>query len=150
MSEPKTAKQKAKSFFRKILAIAILIFIGVVLFLYYANISDGTRAGVVVKISKRGAIFKTLEGQLDIGSFGAVQDKNQLSQTFNFSVEKGDEHIYKELEEASLTGERIQIRYKEKYAVLPWRAETTYFVYEVVRSDNPSKPDISNRDFPGH
>lgn len=132
-----SGKSRAKKFFRRLIAIVVLLFIGVMLFIYYANISEGTRSGVIVKISRRGAIFKTYEGQMDLGSFGAVKDANQLSQTFNFSVEKGKDELIKELEQVSLSGERVQIRYKEKYAVLPWRAETTYFVYDIVRSKNP-------------
>lgn len=141
-------KGKAKSFFKKLVAILILIFVGVILFIYYANISEGSRAGVIVKISKRGAIFKTYEGQMDIGSFGAVKDANQLSQTFQFSVFKDDEHIYEALEQASLSGERVQIKYKEKYSVLFWRGETPYFVYEIVRSKNPQIPENNGSDFP--
>lgn len=140
-------KKKAKSMFRKIIAIGILIFLVVVLFFYYANISNGSRAGVIVKISERGVIFKTLEGQIDIGSFGAVKDANQLSQTFEFSVEKGSDDVYEALEQASLTGERVQIRYQEKYGVLPWRGETTYFVYEVVTNPNAKVQEKSN-EFP--
>ena len=132
-----TSKSRAKKFFRRLIALIVFIFIGVMLFIYYANISEGTRSGVIVKISKRGAIFKTYEGQMDLGSFGAVQDANQLSQTFNFSVEKGKDELIEELEAVSLSGERVQIRYKEKYAVLPWRAETTYFVYDIKRAENP-------------
>lgn len=132
-----SGKSRAKKFFRRLIAIVVLLFIGVMLFIYYANISEGTRSGVIVKISKRGAIFKTYEGQMDLGSFGAVKDANQLSQTFNFSVEKGKDELIDELEQVSLSGERVQIRYKEKYAVLPWRAETTYFVYDIVRAENP-------------
>jgi hypothetical protein len=132
-----SGKSRAKKFFRRLIAIIVLLFIGVMLFIYYANISEGTRSGVIVKISKRGAIFKTYEGQMDLGSFGAVKDANQLSQTFNFSVEKGHDELIEELEQVSLSGERVQIRYKEKYAVLPWRAETTYFVYDIVRAENP-------------
>lgn len=142
-----TVKQKAKSIFKKIIAVAIITFIGVILFFYYANISNGSRAGVIVKISERGVIFKTFEGQIDIGSFGAVKDANQLSQTFEFSVEKGDDHIYKAIEEASLTGERVQIKYKEKYGILPWRGETTYFVYEVVTNPNAKQENMES-DFP--
>lgn len=142
-----SVKQKAKSMFRKIIAIGIIIFLGVILFFYYANISNGSRAGVIVKISERGVIFKTLEGQIDIGSFGAVKDANQLSQTFEFSVEKGHEHIYKALEQASLTGERVQIKYNEKYGILPWRGETTYFVFDVVTNPNAKQENMKS-DFP--
>lgn len=140
-------KSKAKKFFRRLIAIIVLIFIAVILFIYYANISEGTRSGVIVKVSKKGAIFKTIEGQMDLGSFGAVQDQNQLSQTFNFSVEKGRDDLIEELEEVSLSGERVQIRYKEKYAVLPWRAETTYFVYDIVRAKNPQPVQKDNSPF---
>lgn len=138
-----SVKSGAKKFFRRLIAIIVLVFIAVVLFVYYANISEGSRSGVIVKISKRGAIFKTYEGQMDLGSFGAVKADNQFSQTFEFSVEKDDDEVYKTLEEASLSGERVQIRYKEKYATLPWRAETTYFVYEVVRTKN-AQPEEQN------
>lgn len=141
-------KGKAKSFLKKLVAILVLVFVGVILFLYYANLSEGSRAGVVVKISKRGALFKTYEGQIDIGSFGAVKDANQLSQTFQFSVLKDDDHIYEALEQVSLSGERVQIKYKEKYGRLFWRGETTYFVYEIVRSANPKTPDTNKSDFP--
>ena len=145
MSES-TSKSKAKKFFRRLIGIIVLVFIAVMLFLYYATLSDGSRSGVIVKISKRGAIFKTYEGQMDLGSFGAVKADNQLSQTFEFSVQKNDDEVYRQLEEVSLTGERVQIRYKEKYAVLPWRAETTYFVYEVVRSGSAA-PSEQKKDF---
>jgi len=142
-----SGKSRAKKFFRRLIAIVVLLFIGVMLFIYYANISEGTRSGVIVKISKRGAIFKTYEGQMDLGSFGAVQDANQLSQTFNFSVEKGKDNLIEELEQVSLSGERVQIRYKEKYAVLPWRAETTYFVYDIVRAEKPNPSQKDNSPF---
>ncbi len=92
-------------------------------------------------------LFKTLEGQIDIGSFGAVKDANQLSQTFEFSVEKGNDDIYEALEAASLSGERVQIKYEEKYGILPWRGETTYFVHDVITSPNAKQENMKS-DFP--
>jgi flagellar basal body-associated protein FliL len=134
------AKRTAKKILRTILAVIILIFVGVMLFVYFATYSSGVRAGIVLKVSKRGAIFKTYEGQLDIMSFGAIKkSENQFSQTFEFSVYKSHEGLIKDLEQAALNGTRVNLRYEEKYAILPWRGETKYFITEVERL--PSKPD---------
>ncbi|MFT5596890.1 MAG: hypothetical protein ACI8QH_001689, partial [Flammeovirgaceae bacterium] len=81
-------------------------------------------------------------------SFGAVKSSNQLSQTFEFSIEKDQMNLIKELEEVALSGERIRLRYDEKYVVLPWRGDTKYFVTEVERSENPNVPNKSDADFP--
>ena len=107
-----------------------------ILFLYYASYSEGVRAGTVIKLSKKGVVFKTWEGQLSLNSFGAVKSDNQLSEVFEFSVEKGQDSLYHKLEEVSLSGERINLYYVERYAVLPWRGSTKYFVEKVERSGN--------------
>lgn len=107
-----------------------------VLFLYFASYSEGVRAGAVIKLSKKGVVFKTWEGQLGLNSFGAVKSDNQLSEVFEFSVEKGQDSLYHQLEEVSLSGERINLYYVERYAVLPWRGSTKYFVEKVERSGN--------------
>lgn len=139
--------RRARRFGRKVLIIFVLALIAVFLFVYYANYSDGVRAGVVIKVSERGTIFKTREGQLDLLSFGAVESNNQLSQTFNFSVDKGDEELYKQLEDVALTGERVRLRYVEKYASLPWRGETKHFITGVERSGNHT-PAKKSSNFP--
>jgi hypothetical protein len=111
-----------------------LISLIALLFLYYASYSEGVRAGTVIKLSKKGVVFKTWEGQLSLNSFGAVKSDNQLSEVFEFSVEKGQDSLYHELEEVSLSGERINLYYVERYAILPWRGSTKYFVEKVDRS----------------
>ncbi|MFT6174583.1 MAG: hypothetical protein ACJAQ4_002065 [Cryomorphaceae bacterium] len=143
-----SAKSGAKKFLRRLLAIVVVLFIAVMFFFYYGVYSSGVRAGVILKVSSKGAIFKTHEGQLDLLSFGAVKSDNQLSQTFEFSIEKDQMNLIKELEEVALSGERIRLRYDEKYVVLPWRGDTKYFVTEVERSENPDIPNKSGADFP--
>jgi hypothetical protein len=138
------AKSGMKKFFRRLLILLVLIFIGVMLFFYYGVYSEGVRAGVVLKVSKKGTIFKTYEGQLDLLSFGAVKSENQLSQTFEFSIEKSREELIKKLEDVALSGERVRLRYEEKYVVLPWRGDTKHFVTGVERMDKPDKPDSRN------
>lgn len=123
-----------KSFFIK-LGIGIFLVVG--LFFWLAstlNYSDGFRSGRVVKVSKRGAIFKTIEGQLNIDTFGALKDKNQFSQTFMFTVEPGNDELVEQLRQASLSGKIVNIYYQEKYIKLSWRGDTKYFVYKVDRN----------------
>lgn len=138
--------EQPRSFGRSVRRIAIrfgllllLVFIGWMLFLYYAAYSDGTRAGMVIKLSKRGVVFKTWEGQLNLQTFGAVTaNGNALNEVFNFSVETGEDSLYRVLEEASLSGERVNLHYVERYARLPWRGESTYFITHVERSGRPA------------
>lgn len=130
--------------FKRIAVRAGLIILGLfvawVLFLCYASYSEGTRAGMVIKLSKRGVVFKTWEGQLNLQTFGAVTPNgNALNEVFNFSVENGEDSLYRVLEEASLTGERVNLHYVERYARLPWRGETKYFITAVERSGIQSK-----------
>ena len=145
LSEKTTrAKSGVMRFFKKLLVLLIIVGIGLMFFFYYATISKGVKAGVVIEISERGAIFKTYEGQLDVMSFGAVKSQNSLSQTFQFSVEKNNEAIFRQLEEASLTGNYVGLRYEKKYVALPWRGETKYFIVGVEKAAVPNTPDRSS------
>jgi hypothetical protein len=128
------AKRKVRNFFRWFFAILLLIVIGLGVFVMYVPYSEGVRAGTVLKISKRGVVFKTYEGQLDLETFGAAMDpRNPLSQAFMFSVR--DEQVVKQLEEVSLSGERVNLRYEEKFIKLFFLGETEYFVVGVERTD---------------
>lgn len=133
-------KNSAKRFFKRLLIIVVLLFIGLMFFFYYATYSKGVRAGVVMNVSEKGALFKTIEGQLDLGSFGASKSSNSLSQTFEFSVYKNDDALYKKLQEVSLTGERVQLDYEEKFVVLPWRGDTKLFVTGVKQAPTLNIP----------
>jgi len=128
-----------KKFLIRISILIVLVLIGYILFVYYAQYSSGVRSGVVVKISQKGVLFKTSEGQLNLQSFGAVKkEDNQLSEVFEFSVDRAHEDIYQTLQDVSLTGERVSLHYVQRYAALPWRGETNFFVMEVERGDNPT------------
>ncbi|WP_421750589.1 6-phosphogluconate dehydrogenase [Croceimicrobium sp.] len=127
-----------------ILGIALILLIGWITFLYFGTYSEGVRAGTVIKLSRKGVLFKTWEGQLNIRSFGAVNSNNNLSETFEFSIESDQEHIIKTLEEVSLSGERVNLHYIERYRVLPWRGSTRYFITKIERS--PQKKPASEED----
>jgi len=122
-----------------IVGIILVLALGWITFLYFGTYSEGVRAGTIIKLSRKGVVFKTWEGQLNIQSFGAVDSKNSLSETFNFSIEKDQEQLIKELQEVSLSGERVNLHYIERYRTLPWRGSTRYFITKIERS-NKKKP----------
>ena len=107
----------------------LILIIAVFLFFYYANYSSGTRAGIVMKISKKGVLFKTNEGMLDVGT---------INDPWDFSVASNKREILQALNEVQKTGERVQLHYQEKYVHLFWRGDTKYFVVRVEKMSEPS------------
>jgi hypothetical protein len=116
--------------------IVLLALVGVVAIFsisYWGTYSEGIRSGMVVKISKKGWVFKTYEGQLNLQTFGANKSPNMVSESFEFSVDADKQEVIKVLEEASLSGERVSLKYAERLAKFFWRGDTKYFVTEVER-----------------
>ena len=119
----------------RVILIFIVLFSLIIVFLTYGVYSEGTRAGFVIKVSKKGVLVKTWEGQLNLQSFGATNPNNAFSEVFDFSIVRGDSATYELLQEVSLTGERVNMHYKEKYVALPWLGDTRYFVTKIDRLD---------------
>ena len=79
------AKVKAKSFFKKLLIILTLsgiVLSGMYYFYRTYTLSEGTRSGLLFKISKKGKVFKTYEGQLQLAGT-VIMNK---ASTWEFSV----------------------------------------------------------------
>ena len=91
--------------------------------------SEGDRAGVVSKLSKKGYIFKTQEGELNVGAQGQVG--NMVSNLWQFTVESGDEKLSKDIEDAMTTGKRVKLHYEQRYMKFSWMGDTEYFVTKV-------------------
>ncbi len=121
---------------KRILIVIAIILVGIAAFFYWGIYSEGTRSGVVMKISSKGVLFKTYEGQLDLQGFGAVNSDNQFSEVWEFSVDGDNELLIEKLEKASLGGRRVELRYIERYSVIPWRGDTEYFVREVLEGES--------------
>ena len=111
-------------------AVILLLFIGVGSFYYFGSYSSGDRAGVVIKLSQKGYIFKTWEGEMNLNDQGNTIEK------FEFSVEDHQTKVIEDLKDAALTGERIRISYVERYRTFAWRGDTKYFITEVIRQKN--------------
>jgi hypothetical protein len=125
--------KKKGHLFRNLLLIVLVVIIGLFTFLYFGIYDEGVRAGNVVRVSKKGIIFKTYEGQLNLQSFGALKGNSPFAETFDFSVEKNKTEVIRELEAVALTGERVNLHYVKRYNIFPWRGDTKYFIVSVER-----------------
>lgn len=94
-----------------------------VLFALYGNFSGGERVGKMIKISKKGYVFKTWEGQLNTGE---IQQG-----IWEFSVKPSDDKILNELRDALRSGSRVALHYDEKYVSVPFLGDTKNFITEV-------------------
>jgi hypothetical protein len=120
-------KSNPSSILRKILFgfLGVAIVALVITFLVFSfTYSEGSRAGVIIKFSKKGYVFKTYEGELNLGGMGNVPNTAQFNQIWECSVK--DQQIADTL--MGLEGRKVSLHYKEKIKNLPWQGETKYFV----------------------
>jgi|LGOV01.1.fsa_nt_gb uncharacterized protein YwgA len=119
---------------KKIIAGIVVILLAFFAFMYFGTYSEGTQAGVVMKISNKGFIFKTWEGRLDMGTVGKSKSSNLGTKIFEFSIDGSNTQLIKELEQAQLSGERVNLLFKQKYMKFPWQGETEFFAVGVESS----------------
>jgi hypothetical protein len=96
----------------------------------FGSYSEGSRAGTIVKLSRRGVLVKTYEGQLNLGGFSG-ETGSPASSLWEFSVSNGKKEVIQQLEEASLNGKRVKLYYKEKFFQWTLLGDTRYFIYKV-------------------
>ena len=116
-----------KKFLLYFLLIFILVIGSVVYYRYYFNYSEGYRAGLLQKFSRKGTLFKTYEGEMILSSVQSNANVAIASEKFFFSVI--DKDVAHQLER--IQGENIIVHYTEKKATLPWRGDYTYIVDSV-------------------
>src|SRR6476469_3404011 len=83
---------------RKFLLVSLLVIIIVAVatvFICGLAYSDGTRSGILTKVSKKGYVFKTYEGEMNVGGISDGQGTIMPATIFQFSVENGE--VYKKL-----------------------------------------------------
>jgi hypothetical protein len=106
-----------------IIGLTITGIVLVILFALFGNYSSGERAGQVIKMSKKGYVFKTHEGQLNTGE---IQQG-----IWNFSVKKSEPELLEKLRTAMNKGNRVTLHYDEKYVQIFFLGDTKYFVTKV-------------------
>lgn len=115
--------------------ILLALLVAAFLFVNYASFSSGYRAGVPIKMSHKGVIFKTWEGQLNIGGL-TNSGQGAIPTTWEFSIEEDAVEVRERIDEAISQGKRVKLLYREKYFRLFWKGDTKYFVYEVEVLNN--------------
>jgi hypothetical protein len=136
--EDQSFGHKVKRTTKKVVKVIVIVVVvgGAAWFslMYWGTYDEGVRAGNVLRISKKGMLFKTYEGQLNLQTFGALKGTNPIMEAFDFSVESDDEQVIKDLEAVALSGERVNLHYVKRYATFPWRGDTKYFITKVERT----------------
>lgn len=92
-----------------------------------ANYSDGDRSGVIVKLSRKGFIWKSWEGEMRLGG-----DQNVTSGAWVFSVR--DESLVAPLQESVKTGKRVTVHYSQWWHQ-PIEMESNYEALKVTSVD---------------
>ena len=113
-----------------IFLIVLLITLGVGVyfaFIYYVPYSEGVRSGELIKISRKGVVMKTWEGEVSQGISGA--------QIFKFSVEDVEKKVILDLQKYQ--GNYVKIYYMERYKTFPWLGDSRYFVNKVEKEKSP-------------
>ncbi len=129
------------------LVVFFLIVGGIFYYVTFGYYSDGTRVGSLVKLSRKGYVFKTYEGQLMVGGMSDGTGTFN-STTWDFSVDDDNEAVVNALNESQRTGQRVALHYEEKFFTLPWNGDTKYFVISVeliptqMHQQMPSQPQV--------
>jgi hypothetical protein len=118
-----------------LLLLPALLIAGYIYFVLNWSYSEGERAGWVQKLSKKGYLCKTWEGELSLISMpGAGQEK------FFFTVHSDD--VAAKLN--SVMGKRVTLHYEEKVGIpTSCFGDTRYFVTKVTAVDEiPLSPGV--------
>jgi hypothetical protein len=115
---------------RVAIGVPLLIILGIVAYTEFTlnfAYSKGERAGKLLKVSKRGWVCKTNEGDLQMVNL-SVSDENM----FHFTV--ADDKVAKEVE--NQVGHNVALQYEEHKGVpSSCFGDTTYFVVGVKRTE---------------
>lgn len=109
------------------LGLIAAVFAVIYAFIYFVTFSDGIRSGELIKISHKGVLVKTWEGEISQGISGA--------QIFAFSVLDKDEEVIEKLQEYQ--GQYVKLHYVERYATFFWLGDTKYFITQVEKEESP-------------
>ncbi|MEH6514241.1 MAG: 6-phosphogluconate dehydrogenase [Maribacter arcticus] len=96
-------------------------------FIYFVSFSEGVRSGELIKLTHKGVIAKTWEGEISQGISGA--------QIFSFSVLDKDKDVIEKLKEYQ--GQYVKVNYTERYATFFWLGDTKYFITAVEAEQSP-------------
>lgn len=108
----------------------VLVLVGLIgSYFLFGNYSEGKRAGQLMKLSKKGLVFKTWEGQLNVGGLQDSDGDGTASTIWKFSVK--EEQVVEDIYMLMENGSRARLTYEEKFFTLPWWGDTHHFITKV-------------------
>lgn len=117
-------KDRLKRNFRAFLFFLFLLLAFLVYWFYFNVYSDGERKGTLIKITHKGNVFKTDEGEMWLSCRNTIN-----AEKFFFSVTNDSIALVLK----NLQDECVQLTYVQYRAVLPWRGDSKYIVTGVVK-----------------
>jgi hypothetical protein len=117
-----------RNFMIKFILILLLACSGLVYWFCYNVYSDGERTGLLTKLSRKGNVFKTYEGEMLIGNFQQAPNV-MVPEKFNFSVK--DQALADSL--MKMQGKSVSLSYYQYRRSLPWRGESDYIIIGINR-----------------
>lgn len=94
--------------------------------------SDGTRVGTITKFSKKGLVFKSWEGEMNLGGMSRSGD-GAVPTTFRFSVP--DLVVAMEVQDALNAGKPVRVTYSQ-WVIAPWTQDSDYVITSVKTLPN--------------
>lgn len=123
-------RSKIKRFARGIVIGSLLLIILAFYWLFFNRYGIGERTGILIKITHKGNIFKTDEGEMWLSC-------RQMTNPEKFYFSVTDDSLASVLK--SLQDECLQVTYEQYRGLLPWRGDSKYIVTGVA----PIKKDQS-------
>jgi hypothetical protein len=117
---------------KKYFYIFILIVLALGAYFTFGHLSEGSRAGTITKLSRKGILFKTYEGELNTQMY--IDESSSASgiglRMWEFSLINNDS-LYTVLSQAMLDGHRVELKYKQRFFKLPWLGDSEYIVTDI-------------------
>ena len=91
--------------------------------------SEGSRTGVVVKVSKKGYLFKTYEGTLNLGIISYGEGIDMPTKIWDFSIQKNDTSVFNKITRTQ--GKYVRLYYQEVVKTFFWQGDTRYYINKI-------------------
>jgi hypothetical protein len=117
-------KRKAVRIFKWLIAFIVIVIVITFCWKYFYTYSDGYRAGLLQKFSRKGTLFKTYEGELVLSSVSGNNNTVIASEKFYFSVTI--DSLAAQLD--TLQGRSVIVHYRQKNSPAFWRGDSPYIV----------------------
>lgn len=116
--------RKTKTILRWFTFLAVLLIAAFIYWKYFYTFSEGYRAGLLQKFSRKGTFFKTYEGEMILSSVSSTSNVAIASEKFLFSVTRKEITVHFD----TLQGQYVIVHYIEKNGAVPWRGDSRYLV----------------------